>query len=243
MITKTQAKYIQSLSHKKFRNEEGVFVAEGPKIINELLAQNNVQPVTIYALDDWMKSFNADSAVSTALELVTIRQVDLDRISFLSTGNQVLGVFKMPVFGKRSNPLQLMLDGIQDPGNLGTIVRIADWFGIGKVICSNDTADLFNPKVVQSTMGSIARIEVIYDDLETYMKNHPQSYYGATLDGKPVDKIGKLKSGVIVIGNESKGIRPGVFERLTDKITINRIGQAESLNAAVATGIILSHLV
>ena len=136
-----------------------------------------------------------------------------------------------------------MLDGIQDPGNLGTIVRIADWFGIGKVICSNDTADLFNPKVVQSTMGSIARIELVYEELETYMQNHPQLYYGATLDGKPLDKIGKLKAGVIVIGNESKGIRPGVFERLTDKITINRIGQAESLNAAVATGVILSHLV
>ena len=243
MITKTQAKYIQSLSHKKFRNEEGVFVAEGPKIINELLAQNNVQPVTIYALDEWMKIFEADSSATGVPELVTIRQIDLDRISFLSTGNQVLGVFKMPVFGKRSNPLQLMLDGIQDPGNLGTIIRIADWFGIGKVICSSDTADLFNPKVVQSTMGSIARVEVMYEELEAYMQNHPQSYYGATLDGKPVNKIGKITSGVIVIGNESKGIRPGVFEQLTDKITINRVGQAESLNAAVAAGVILSHIV
>jgi len=243
MITKTQAKYIQSLSHKKFRNEEGVFVAEGPKIINELLAQNNVQPVIIYALDEWMKIFETESSVPEVPELVTIRQIDLDRISFLSTGNQVLGVFKKPVFGKRSNPLQLMLDGIQDPGNLGTIVRIADWFGIGKVICSSDTADLFNPKVVQSTMGSIARVEVMYEELEAYMQNHPQSYYGATLDGKPVNKIGKIASGVIVIGNESKGIRPGVIELLTDKITINRVGQAESLNAAVATGVILSHLV
>ena len=115
MITKTQAKYIQSLSHKKFRNEEGVFVAEGPKIINELLAQNNVQPVTIYALDEWMKIFEADNSAPVVPELVTIRQIDLDRISFLSTGNQVLGVFKKPVFGKRSSPLQLMLDGIQDP--------------------------------------------------------------------------------------------------------------------------------
>jgi len=243
MITKTQAKYIQSLSHKKFRNEEGVFVAEGPKIINELLAQNNVQPVIIYALDAWMKIFETESSVPEVPELVTIRQIDLDRISFLSTGNQVLGVFKKPVFGKRSNPLLLMLDGIQDPGNLGTIVRIADWFGIGKVICSSDTADLFNPKVVQSTMGSIARVEVMYEELEAYMQNHPQSYYGATLDGKPVNKIGKITSGVIVIGNESKGIRPGVIELLTDKITINRVGQAESLNAAVATGVILSHLV
>jgi len=231
------------LSHKKFRNEEGVFVAEGPKIINELLAQNNVQPVIIYALDAWMKIFETESSVPEVPELVTIRQIDLDRISFLSTGNQVLGVFKKPVFGKRSNPLQLMLDGIQDPGNLGTIVRIADWFGIGKVICSSDTADLFNPKVVQSTMGSIARVEVMYEELEAYMQNHPQSYYGATLDGKPVNKIGKITSGVIVIGNESKGIRPGVIELLTDKITINRVGQAESLNAAVATGVILSHLV
>lgn len=243
MITKTQAKYIQSLSHKKFRNEEGVFVAEGPKIINELLAQNNVQPVIIYALDEWLRVFEPVITKSPAPELIMVKQADLDRISFLSTSNQVLGVFRKPVFGKRSNPIKLMLDGIQDPGNLGTIVRIADWFGVGKVICSNDTADLFNPKVVQSTMGSIARIEVIYEELEAYMQQHPQPYYGAVLDGKPIEKMGKLISGIIVIGNESKGIRPGIFKQLTDKITINRIGEAESLNAAVATGIILSHLV
>ncbi|HLK31432.1 MAG TPA: TrmH family RNA methyltransferase, partial [Puia sp.] len=159
MLTKSQAKYIQSLSQKKFRDEEHAFVAEGPKIINELLDAGNVELIQLFALKDW------ESRKEIAMNIIS--EKELERISFLQTPNEVLGIFKKPVFGKHdfSGKISLMLDGIQDPGNLGTIIRTSDWFGIDNIICSKDSADVFNPKVVQSTMGSIARVQVIYEDI------------------------------------------------------------------------------
>lgn len=243
MLVKTQVKYIQSLSQKKLRDEEGVFVAEGPKIIEELLAAGNTDLVQLYAEDSWIRqqAFLPQNAVQT------VTPAELERISSLQTPNQVLGIFRKPVFPtglSLRNKISLMLDTVQDPGNLGTIVRCADWFGISTVICSRESADVFNPKVVQSTMAGIARVRVLYEDLASFLQVHADiPVYAATLNGTPLPKLGTVKEGILLIGNESKGISAELLQMATHKVTIPKIGQAESLNAAVATGIILSHIV
>ncbi len=243
MLNKSEVKYIQSLSQKKFRNEERVYIIEGPKIIEEALLSKSLIVKKIYALEEWFAT-NEQSIPTIASETITL--YELQKISQLKTPNQVLAVVEIPAadnFKFDNNNLGLMLDGIQDPGNLGTIIRIADWFGIKQIVCSNDTADAYNAKVVQATMGSIFRVELYYTELAQWMDTCTHLlYYGAALNGKPLSKISKLEKGIIVIGNESKGIRPTIMERLSGTITIEKWGQAESLNAAVATGIILSHL-
>ncbi|MBO9571500.1 MAG: RNA methyltransferase [Chitinophagaceae bacterium] len=238
-MVKMKVKYIQSLSHKKLRDEDGVFVAEGPKIINELLSAGNIEPVEIFAVKEWMNG-RQDSLFEE------IEQSELERISFLSTPNQVLGIFKKAVHPPMhlAGTVTLMADNIQDPGNLGTIIRCADWFGIKQVICSKDCADVYNPKTVQSTMGSISRVAVHYEDLAEVIRSHPSTHvYAATLSGKNIHEMKPLHHGIILMGNESKGISADLLKLAQEEITIPRIGAAESLNAAVATGIILSHLV
>src|ERR1035438_5738121 len=187
MLVKSQAKYIQSLSQKKFRDEENAFVAEGPKIINELLSTANVELLHLYALRNWIND-NAKLIASVPSNKITeIKEIEIERISFLQTPNQALAVFKKPFFGKPSfeNKITLLLDGIQDPGNLGTIVRTADWFGIENIICSKESADVFNPKTVQSTMGSIARVQVKYEDLKIFLDTYSCiAVYAASLKGK-----------------------------------------------------------
>jgi TrmH family RNA methyltransferase len=244
MLVKSQAKYIQSLSQKKFRDEENAFVAEGPKIINELISTSNVALLHLYALEKWMednasliKSFHAN-------QITEIKDSELERISFLQTPNQVLSVFKKPFFGKPSfeNKITLLLDGIQDPGNLGTIIRTADWFGIENIICSNESADVFNPKTVQSTMGSISRIQVVYEDLKLFMEKHSSiSVYATAVNGENLFGMNAIKEGFILIGNESKGINKDLLELAKQQITIPKTGGAESLNAAVAAGILMAH--
>ncbi|HEY4060923.1 MAG TPA: RNA methyltransferase [Puia sp.] len=233
-ITKSQVKYIQSLGHKKFRDQEGVFVVEGPKTVEELLNAPNMRTVAVYATKEWK---GAATEVSDS---------ELERLSSLSTPNQVLAVFEKPSFPPPvfNNTISLVLDGIQDPGNLGTIVRIADWFGIPRVWCSRDSADVFSAKAVQSTMGSIGRVQVLYGDPGELIRDHPAlPVYAAVLEGKDLYGQKRIREGLIVIGNESRGIRSGWLAPSAHALTIPRIGQAESLNAAVATGIILSHLV
>ena len=275
LITKSQVKYIQSLGHKKFRDAEGVFVVEGPKITSELLQAPNMRLRSAYALPQWIGELPADlrrrfglgepGGRSSAGQVLsadqrlsmerapspdgTITEVgpaELERLSALTTPNQVVAVFEKPVFSPPdvSTGVHVVLDGIQDPGNLGTIVRLADWFGLAAVICSPDSADVFNAKAVQSTMGSISRVAVVYEDPAVMIRRTPGvPVYTAVLQGEGLYGIGRIGQGLIVIGNESKGIRPEVQELATRRVTIPRIGQAESLNAAVATGIILSHLV
>ncbi len=246
MITKLQVKYIQSLGQKKFRDQAGVFVAEGPKIINELLGAGGLAAETIYATAGWMTANLAILKKIAPQRLTEVNEQELERLSFLQTPNEVIGVFKKPA-GRAVNigqTLSIMLDGIQDPGNMGTIIRIADWFGIQQVTCSTDCADAFAPRVVQSTMGSLLRVQLVYTDLLTLVKETPQlQLYAATLHGKSLYGQEPIKKGVLVIGNESKGISPDLLSCCQHLVTIPRLGQAESLNAAVATGIILSHLV
>jgi TrmH family RNA methyltransferase len=242
MLVKSQVKYIQSLSQKKSRDEEGVFVAEGPKIINELLSAPSVPLQQLFALKEWIQ----ENPAAPASMVVEVNGQELERLSHQPAPNQVIGVFKKPVFPKITTyreKLSLVLDTIQDPGNLGTIVRCADWFGIDTIICSRECADVFNPKVVQSTMGGISRVQVIYEDLVTFLQQAGVPAYAATLHGVNLNEQPAITEGLLVIGNESKGIGEEVLKLCKHKITIPRKGKAESLNAAVATGIILSHIV
>jgi TrmH family RNA methyltransferase len=241
MLIKSQVKYIQSLSHKKLRDSEEVFVAEGPKLINELLIAG-LPLQQLFAVKEWI----AEQGQQLAGPVTEITPSELERISLLQTPNQVLGIFKKPVFTSNRparNTLSLMLDTIQDPGNLGTIIRCADWFGISQVFCSVDCADAYNPKVVQSTMGSIARVQVVYGELTALLKAEPElPTYAAVLNGTDLRQLPPIKEGVLIVGNESKGISAEMLALCRNRITIPRYGQAESLNAAVATGIILSHI-
>jgi len=247
MLTKHQVKYIQSLNEKKYRNEVGVFVAEGPKIINELLAAGSVEPVLLYATGQWLQLNKAINDKFSSVELYEVTLSELERLSFLSTPNLVLGVFSQPVFADTSglkDNIILLLDGIQDPGNFGTMVRIADWFGINRVVAGLDCADVFNPKVIQATMGSIARVPVAHEDLATFIREHNSiPVFAASLAGRPLHESGKIKEGMLLIGNESRGIKEDLMKLAHHRITISGRGHAESLNAAVAAGIILSHIV
>lgn len=244
MLGKSQAKYIQSLGQKKVRDEEGVFVAEGPKIIAELLASADAGIVQLYALREWITANRNDC---NGIEIIEIDENDLTKISQMATPNKVLAVVKKQEASEEllaKETVSLVLDTIQDPGNLGTIIRIADWFDIRQIICSNDCADRYNPKVVQSTMGSIIRVKMMYTDIASWLQEQKDVFiYAAALEGQNVTAMKKITEGLIVIGNESKGISPGIIELVDVKITIPQKGRAESLNAAVATGIILSHIV
>lgn len=238
MVTKSEVKYIQSLYQKKNRIEAGVFVVEGPKLVEELL-QSSFEVKAVYAVEDWCKA-------NPGVVANVVSEQELEKISHHQAPNQVLAIATQQ-WGEGEPQLNggvsLLLDGIQDPGNLGTIIRIADWFGITRIIASEDTAELYNPKVIQSTMGSFLRVQVWYKKLETFMPLVRVPVYGALLNGEDIGSISPLKEGLLVIGNESKGIRGPLMPFITHAVTIPRIGQAESLNAAVATGIIISHLV
>jgi len=245
MLVKSQVKYIQSLGQKKFRDQEGVFIVEGPKMVGELLGAPNIELRQLYAVREWLAAASPLPAGAAALT-TELKEAELERISALSTPNQVVAVFGRPSFPPAvfEKTMSLVLDGIQDPGNLGTIVRMADWFGLRQVVCSRDSADIFNVKTIQATMGSITRIQVLYADPEEVIRQHPDlPVYAAVLEGKNLYEVGKVSEGLLLIGNESRGIRPELQQLATHRITIPRKGQAESLNAAVATGIILSHLV
>lgn len=240
MLTKAQVKYIQSLGHKKLRDSEDVFVAEGPRLINELLTAGNVKPVAIYATDAFAEKH------PRLANLVRIREQELERISALSAPNEVAGIFSKPVFEPPvwAGRISLMLDSIQDPGNLGTIIRTADWFGVRQIVCSADCADCYNSKVVQSTMGSVARVQLIYTDLLSFIQdNKVPPLYATTLNGTSLYEMQRIKEGIIIIGNESKGISEALLSVPGHRITIPRKGGAESLNAGVAAGIVLSQII
>lgn len=238
MLSKNEVKYIQSLCQKRKRQEEGLFLAEGVKLVDELL-QSSFRVRKIYAVAGWLEQH-------PGVQATEVSEDELLRISGQPAPNQVLAVVEQkqpeasPVY---KNRLTLALDGIQDPGNLGTIIRIADWFGITQIIAGRDTVELYNPKVIQSTMGSFLRVQVWYTDLYDALSTAGVPVLGTLLEGNNLYHSGKFSEAVVLIGNESKGIQPALLPLITDPITIPRIGQAESLNAAVATGIVLSRLV
>jgi len=245
MISKTYTKYIQSLHHKKFRDIENAFIAEGSKVVMDLLSSGKIICSHILGTQAWMKENEPEIRKYFSGPLEVIEEYELEKISALITPNHVLGVFKKPgqTNIKVKGNITLVLDTIQDPGNLGTIIRIADWFNVSSIICSETCADRYNPKVVQSTMGSLARVELCYTNLTKWLKeNKTVPIYAAALNGKNIDQLKGTTEAIIIIGNESKGISGEIMNLANEKITIPKIGLAESLNAAVATGIILSHM-
>lgn len=243
MLAKSKLKYIQSLGQKKHRDEERCFIAEGPKLVEELLISRTAVIREVLGVADWI---NEKRQLLNDVAFSEIAEQELERISQLSTPNKVLAIVEQFDDGEVSDikaKIILALETIRDPGNLGTIIRIADWFGVEQIVCSADCADRYNPKVVQATMGSIARVKMIYTDLASWLDTQQnKDIYAATLGGKDVTAMEKIKEGVILIGNESKGISKELLQGADVTITIPQKGNAESLNAAVATGIILSHI-
>lgn len=243
MAGKQELKYIQSLGQKKHRDADGVFIGEGPKLVAEFMREIPDRIMHVYALQEWV-----DEQVQQAFPfpVTVITEAELEKISQLTTPNQVLALLRKPEekpMIRTKGELVLLLDAIQDPGNLGTIIRIADWFGVSQVVCSRECADCFSPKVVQSTMGSIARVQIHYVDLPAWLQQQPGvKIYAAALGGQDIREVSKPEEGIVVIGNESKGIRQEILEIADVKLTIPRIGQAESLNAAVAAGILMSFI-
>ncbi|MGF2412892.1 MAG: TrmH family RNA methyltransferase [Ferruginibacter sp.] len=244
MFNKTHTKYIQSLHHKKFRDENGVFIAEGPKVVLELLETREFVCQQLFAVNEWLVENDKTLKKYSGAEIFVLKDFELEKISLLTTANHVLAVFKKKTPAEPVNikgKITLVLDTIQDPGNLGTIIRTADWFGIENIVCSPACADMYNPKVVQSTMGSLARVNIFYADLNVWLKkNGSIKKYAAALHGKNISSLKAVKEAIIIIGNEGKGISDTIMNAVDEKITIPKIGEAESLNAAVATGIILA---
>jgi len=246
MLSKKIVKYIQSLSHKKLRDEENVFIAEGPKVVAEFLSGENLKCKILCAFNDWLNGNENLLKKILPGSIYEIDEISLQKISLLKTPNKVVAVFEKGAYGKipqLENKLSLMMDDIQDPGNLGTIIRIADWFGIENIICSENCVDCYNPKVVQATMGSLVRVNVWYTTLIPFIEMHTNiSVYAAALSGTSLPEFKKITEGIVLIGNESIGINEELLKKATQKITIPKYGNAESLNAAVATGVILSHI-
>lgn len=243
MLGKAKAKYIQSLGQKKHRDTERRFVAEGPKTVEDLLRSVPDHVEEVYAVKEWLKH-NRELAQTNNIREVT--EDELGKLSQLKTPHEVVAMlrqFESAETVATTGKIILVLDTIQDPGNLGTIIRIADWFGVSQIVCSDDCADMYNPKVVQATMGSIARVGVYYTDLVDWLSDHKETrIYATQLEGKDITQMNALHEGLILIGNESKGIAPELLVLANERITIPRKGGAESLNAAIATGIILSRL-
>jgi len=235
-MTKNEIKYLQSLADKKNRDFEKKFVVEGPKMVAELLSAD-FQVEKIWTTED-------DNTIPSNILSEKISAVDMARIGQLKTPTTLLALVHKPseIQLQEKEEWTIALDGIQDPGNMGTIIRIADWFGIQQIVASLDTADCYNSKVVQATMGGIFRVKIQYTDLENYLSKTKMPVYGALLNGKNVYQLQEKPKGILIIGNESKGIRPNIQTFIKRPITIPRIGQAESLNAAVATGIIVGQL-
>lgn len=236
MLSKNQIKYITQLKQKKYRNQHNVFVAEGIKVIRELL-ESPLELVHLYSTEKWEIPFPA-----TLFTIIT--EAELKKISSLTTPNQCLALFKIK---ERELPkihgLKLALDNVRDPGNLGTIIRLCDWFGIEDLICSKETVDVYNSKVVQATMGSLTRVNVFYTDLSDYLKKYEQAVFGTFMDGENIYKQALPAEGIVVMGNEANGISKEIEDLVTRKISIPRFGnlqQTESLNVSTATAIVLS---
>ncbi|MEO9512778.1 MAG: RNA methyltransferase [Flavobacteriaceae bacterium] len=236
MVTKNQIKLVVSLQQKKYRTKHGLFVVEGKKVVNELL-ESGFKPFKLFVDTVQEKNDFSDA------ELVSTSE--LKQMSSLSNANGILGVFRIFDIAKIENTdWMVALDVVRDPGNLGTIIRLCDWFGINQLVCSLDTVDCYNPKVLQATMGSIARVNIVYTDLEEFLTNADTPVYGAFMDGDVVYDKKLPKSGILVMGNEANGISAEINSKIKNRIAIPQFGSAttESLNVATATGILLNEI-
>jgi TrmH family RNA methyltransferase len=242
MISRAQIKYVNSLKLSKFREKQKVFIAEGPKLVNEFL-ESQLEIEMIFAIPDWLQENQTLIAKVKSLE---ISPVELGKISSLKTPNQVLAVVRIPDHHldteKLKHGLTIALYDIRDPGNMGTIIRSAEWFGIEHILCSRECVDIYNPKVVQASMGSIARVKVFYQDLADFFSDHEDlQVYGASMDGKSIYEETLSEDSILLIGSESHGIPEKLHPFIDKSISIPPVGGfPESLNAGVAASIILS---
>lgn len=236
MLSKNQVKLIRSLKKKKFRQANQLFLAEGIKVVEELV-ESSFKLHKLYCTVSYLNSLKV-----TDLQIIT--EKELQMISDFTNPNQVIGIFEIPKENQPAkNGLTVVLDGINDPGNLGTIIRLCDWFGVSQLICSENTVDCFNPKVVQASMGSLTRVAINYKDLKTYLAEESRTIYGTFLNGENIYNTKPIKDSVIVLGNEANGISDQIKELVQNKITIPQFGEqkkTESLNVAAATAIFLS---
>lgn len=250
MLSKAEIKRLSRYKQSKFRNQDNLFVVEGEKMLSELLeSEYDIQ--AIYAIGQWIEKNKAIiQTKGIANRTIEINEEDLNKISLLSTPNQVYSLVKIPQenFSNQTKGLTIVLDGIKDPGNLGTIIRLADWFAIEQIICSLDCVDLYNPKTVQSTMGSIFRTKTTYVDLKSYFESLPKStpIYGSIVEGgESIYEKSFQKDSILVIGSESHGISQEIRKYINQNITIPRFrtdNKPESLNASIATAIIISEI-
>jgi TrmH family RNA methyltransferase len=248
MISKAELKRLTAYKQSKYRNADDLFVVEGEKMAEELLASDFV-PIAIYATESWLEENKELLNNKATPPLHEISNEELERISLLSTPNKVYCLVHkpQPTPIKYENNLTLALDNIKDPGNLGTIMRIADWFGIRNIVCAKQCVDVFNSKVVQASMGSIFRVNVRYEDLENELQNLPENFpiYGTIVEnGNNIYQSNLSREGIIIIGSESFGISNRIKTFVNQPLTIPRfslkVDKPESLNASVATAIILS---
>lgn len=236
VISKARIKWIRSLQQKKHREEEGVFVAEGEKTVLEGCLQTRAEMVLLIVQRDAVQLV-PDSVTCPVL---TADATEMAQISALKTPNKLLAVFKRPPLAPETEGFVLALDGVQDPGNMGTILRLADWFGISDIVCAHSTVDCYNPKVVQASMGAIYRIRVHYTDLAEYIRTSGLPVYGALLNGTNYLQTAYPERGILLMGNEGNGISTQLTELIEFPVTIPRLGDAESLNVATATAILLA---
>ncbi len=236
MLSKNQIKLINSLQQKKYRTKNNLFIAEGVKCVNEFLNSEFVLN-KLFCTND----FESDVPIGIIQEITAL---ELKKISNYINPNEVLGLFEIPKEKKMSyEGFTLVLDGVNDPGNLGTIIRLCDWFGIKQLICSNDTADCYNPKVVQSTMGSLARVSIVYTELEDFINKTNVPVYSAMMHGENIYKTALPKEAILVMGNEANGVSEPISKLISNSLTIPKFGKkqiAESLNVSTATAILLS---
>lgn len=248
MISKNKIKYLHSLEAKKGRDADNVFVAEGPKVVGDILNNHPEKLRKLIATEVWLRANRNVIKQNVECEMIEVTQEELSKASFLCSPQQVMAVFEK--LGNTidrqvlSESLSLLIDGVQDPGNLGTIIRVADWFGIENVLCSHSTVDCYNPKVVQSTMGSIARVNVVYCDIKELIASMPNGFpiYGTLLEGENMYEKQLSSKGFIVMGNEGKGLSVAVREMVTEAIRIPNFPEsrktADSLNVAIATAVV-----
>ena len=238
MLTAHKIKILQSLDKKKFRQKYNLFLVEGNKTIKEI-------PSSRYKINE-IYSVNPDEILIENVNITPISPTELKKISFLQNPKDSVAVCELREAKTLPNlSIQLILDGIQDPGNLGTIIRLADWFGIEQIICSEDTADFYNPKVIQASMGSFLRVNIVYQDIHAYLQESSSAIIGTDMDGKNLYNYSFPEKFSLVLGNEGNGIRPLTEALLTEKITIPRFGKSratESLNVSMAAGIILGQI-
>lgn len=239
MLNKSDIKLVKSLLDKNIRHENRLFVAEGNKSVSDLIF-SNIKVRQIYALGDWIDAHAG--SLPTHLPIQEITQKELEQMSALRNTREVIALFEMPKAAFDPSTLSglvLALDTLQDPGNLGTIIRLADWYGIRHILCSEQTVDCFNHKVVQSTMGSIGRVQLHYGSLKTWFESINLPIIAGSMEGVPARKFNFTQDMILLLGNEGSGINDLLMPYVTQTIAIERLGKAESLNAAIAGAILV----